>query len=379
MSYGIDRINPDKVGEVEWDRFIAQPDSEAADFKFASLHAGQCVLITGAGGSIGSALAKALARAGVQRLLLLDSSEINLFHLQQQLDRSSPNVAPEFILGSVDDPALLDSLFRRRPVDMIYHAAAWKQVPLLEKNPFAAIRNNSIGTYTLAQAAICARVPKLVLISTDKAVNPRSIMGVSKRIAELVAVSLASAACPMNAIRLCNVIGSSGSVVPIILRQIALRQPVTITDPRMSRWFLTARHAVEAILACGASPQTGKILLPPVGEPVRIVDLARFLIQSVGNGWPGELAYIGIRPGEKLTEQLIFESERTVGMEGRLTVIKTPILSPQRLSALIDDLGSHIAFRDLPGLLGTIQSTIPEYAPSNQLAGGLPLSTAQHG
>jgi FlaA1/EpsC-like NDP-sugar epimerase len=354
-------------GQVDWQRFVTQSDTETADFKFAFAHAGRCALVTGAGGSIGSALAKAMAGSGVQRLLLLDSSEASLFELQGQLAREFGNSSSEVVLGSVDDAGLLDSLFSRHRVDLIYHAAAWKQVPLLESNPFAAVWNNGVGTHTLAQAAVRGGVPKLMLISTDKAVNPCSIMGASKRIAELAVASLSSASCRMNAIRLCNVIGSSGSVVPIFLRQIAQREPVTVTDPKVSRWFLTTRQAVEAILACGASPQHGRILLPPVGEPVRIADLAQFLIDSTGDGWPGEVVYIGLRPGEKLTEELIFESERKVQMEGCLTVVDTPSLRPRELSAFIDELGHRIKLRDLPGMLRAIHSVIPEYVPGTQL------------
>lgn len=350
-------------GEVGWHRFVPQHHDENVRLPFASAHAGRCVLVTGAGGSIGSALVKALAGAGVERLVLLDSSELSLFGLQTDLASTFRNVSFEAILGSIDDDALLDSLFSRHRVDLVYHAAAWKQVPLLESNPFAAVRNNGLGTYTLAQAAIRAGVPRLVLISTDKAVNPRSIMGVSKRIAELALMSLSGAACRMNAIRLCNVIGSSGSVVPIFLRQIAQREPVTVTDPQASRWFLTIREAVEAILACGASPQHGRILLPPVGEPVRIADLARFLIHSAGDG--GQVAYIGLRPGDKLTEELVFESERKVGMEGCLTVVETPRLSAGELGTFMDELAVRIVRRDTPGLLRAIHSAIPEYLPSS--------------
>ncbi len=172
---------------LDWHRFLALPDGDTAISNFA--HAGQCVLITGAGGSIGSALAKAIAGAGVRRLLLLDSSEISLFELQGQIARTCGDVPFEIVLGSVDDGGLLSSLFSRHRVDVMYHAAAWKQVALLESNPFSAVRNNGIGTYTLAQAAMRGGVPKLVLVSTDKAVNPRSIMGASKRIAELVVAS----------------------------------------------------------------------------------------------------------------------------------------------------------------------------------------------
>jgi FlaA1/EpsC-like NDP-sugar epimerase len=354
---------------LDWRRFVAQPDSGTASSRFTRQHTGHCVLITGAGGSIGSALARAIAGARVERLLLLDSSEISLFELQGQISSTRHDAPFEIVLGSVDDASLLDWILSRHRVDVIYHAAAWKQVGLLESNPFSAIRNNAVGTYTLAQAAIRGGVDKLVLVSTDKAVNPRSIMGASKRIAELVVASLSSAACRMNAIRLCNVIGSSGSVVPIFLRQIERREPVTVTDPEVTRWFLTIGQTVEAILACGASAEEGKILLPPVGEPVRIAGLARFLIHKEGNGWPGEVAYIGLRPGEKLTEELIFERERKVRMEECLTVLETPSLGTGELSALMSDLSDRIQLFDLPGMLRAIQSVVPEYVPGGQLGG----------
>jgi FlaA1/EpsC-like NDP-sugar epimerase len=349
---------------VDWHRFVAQPDSDTANSRSTSQHAGHCVLITGAGGSIGSALARAIAGAQVQRLLLLDSSEISLFELQGQIARTCAAASLETVLGSVDDAGLLDWILSRHRVDVIYHAAAWKQVALLESNPFSAVRNNGVGTYTLAQAAIRGGVPKLVLVSTDKAVNPRSVMGVSKRIAELIVASLSSATCRMNAIRLCNVIGSSGSVVPIFLRQIERREPVTVTDPQVTRWFLTLGQTVEAILACGASAEVGKILLPPMGEPVRIADLARFLIHKAGNGWPGELAFIGLRPGEKLTEELFSERERKVRMEECLTVLETPSLGEGELAALISELTNRIKLFDLPGMLRAIQSVVPEYVPA---------------
>ena len=322
------------------------------------------MLVTGAAGSIGSALATALVGSGVERLLLLDSSETGLSELQSHLTGAFNETTIESALGSVDDEVFLRSLLSRHRVDVVYHAAAWKHVPQLENHPFSTLRNNGLGTHTLAQAAIRAGVSKLVLISTDKAVNPRSVMGVSKRIAELAVVSSSSAACRMNAIRLCNVIGSSGSVVPIFLEQIARRQPVTVTHPQARRWFLTVQEAVEAILECGSSCQQGKVLLPAVTEPVLIADLARDLIRSAGQGWPGEVTYIGLRPGEKLIEEMMSERERPVGREGRLTVLETPRLGREELRALIEELGARIALRDLPGLLRTVHSVVPEYVPS---------------
>src|ERR1700733_2794002 len=225
----------------------------------SDLAGGQSVLVTGAGGYIGSALVKAIAAAGPGRIVLLDSSEQNLFQIRQQME--SPC---EPVLGSVNDVHLRDDIFTRFQPEVIYHAAAFKHVPLLERNPVAAVRNNAIGTFTLAQAARRHGTRRLILISTDKAVNPHSVMGVSKRIAELAVVTL-----NMNAIRLGNVIGSSGSVVPIFLRQIAEGGPVTVTHPEATRWFMSLNEAVSAILAGGTAEVEGRIFLPELGTATR--------------------------------------------------------------------------------------------------------------
>ena len=352
-------------GEAGWHRFLPQSQEGDVGSLFAAAHSACSVLITGAGGSIGSALAQALARAGVRRLVLLDSSEARLNGIQRRLAQTPAPV--EMALGSIDDAGFVDTLLSRHRVDVVYHAAAWKHVPQLESNPFSAVRNNALGTFTLAQSALRAGVPSVTLISTDKAVNPLSIMGASKRIAELAVTSLSDPACRMNAVRLCNVIGSSGSVVPIFLEQIGRRQPLSVTDPRASRWFLTTQEAVGAILGCGVSGQHGKILLPPVGLPVRIAELAEFLIRSAGSA--AEISYIGLRPGEKLTEELVFESEREVGTVGSLRVLETSRLDRGELTGLFADLGSSIQLSDLSGLLRAVGRAIPEYVPSSQLLG----------
>ncbi len=277
--------------ERVWRRFLPQSLDETSSLPFDSAHAGRSVLVTGAGGFIGSALVKAIAGAGPRRIVLLDSSEYNLFEIQRHLELAQGQVPHQACLGTVGDTDLLDGIFRRYRPEIIYHAAAFKHVPLLELNPIAAVRNNAIGTWTLAQAALRHGASRLVFVSTDKAVNPHSVMGVSKRIAELAVVSLSSAECRMNAIRLGNVIGSSGSVVPVFLKQIAESRPVTVTHPEASRWFLSLRQTVEAILACGtaacgAAACEGRILLPELGEPVRIAELAGFLIHAAGQGTP---------------------------------------------------------------------------------------------
>jgi FlaA1/EpsC-like NDP-sugar epimerase len=240
----------------------------------------------------------------------------------------------------------------------------------LELNPIAAVCNNAIGTYTLAQAAIRHGASRLVLISTDKAVNPHSVMGVSKRIAELAVLAMSSPACRMNAIRLGNVIGSRGSVVPAFLKQIAERRPVTVTHPEASRWFLSLRETVEAVLACGNAACDGRILLPELGEPVRIADLAEFLIRAAGHAPATEIpiVFTGLRPGDKLTEELVFATETRDGsVAGPLEVIRTRRPSLAELADHVEQLSQRIAGHDRSGLIRTLCSIVPEYVPSGLL------------
>jgi FlaA1/EpsC-like NDP-sugar epimerase len=347
----------------DWNRFLA-PAPAAVDYRFRQRHAGESILVTGAGGSIGSALVLAIASAKPSRILLLESSEQALFEVLQQLKAAFPGVAHEAVLGSCGDRALLDSILENFQPAIIYHAAAFKHVPLLEGNPFAAVRNNAIGTYALAQAAARHRLPKVVLVSTDKAANPVSVLGVTKRISELVVVSLSSSCTRMNAVRLGNVIGSSGSVVPIFLRQIAAGGPVTVTHLNATRRFMSLPEAVDAILATGASHCEGRILLPPMGDPVCIADLARFLIDACApeHGQEIPIRFTGLRPGEKLAEDLLLASEVNEGkIDGRLEVIRTPARSPEELAAIMAQLAECERNRDLSGLFDAMCSAVPEY------------------
>lgn len=300
--------------------------------------------MTGAGGYIGSALVKTIAAAGPSRIVLLDACEQNLF----EISRCVPG---EAVLGSVTDAALLDDLFHRFQPAIVYHAAAFKHVPLLEQNPFAATHNNAIGTYTLARTVLRHGPARLVLVSTDKAVNPRSFLGVSKRIAELVVVSLATARHPMNAVRLGNVIGSTGSVFPIFQKQIAAREPVTVTHPEATRYFLSLEKAVEAILACGAANCVGRILVPDLGSPVRIEEMARSLMGDTEL----PIRYIGLRPGDKLSEELSFAHEIRDGTSGPLTVFRTSSLDPTALDAAIQHLA---AARTMEALLAAVSALV---------------------
>ncbi len=305
--------------------------------------------MTGAGGYIGSALVKAIAAAAPRRIVLLDSCEQNLFEIGQR-------VPGELVLGSVTDASLLDDLFHRFQPQFVYHAAAYKHVPLLEGNPFAAVHNNAIGTFLLADAVLRYGRARLTLVSTDKAVNPHGIMGASKRIAELVVVSLASAHHRMNAVRLGNVIDSTGSVVPIFRQQIAAREPVTVTHREATRYFMPLADAVEAILAAGAADCTGRVLLPDLGSPVRIEELARSMIGDT----QVPIRFTGLRPGDKLSEDLLFADEVKEVTSGPLSIIRTPMLHPAELAAMIERLGTA---RSVDALFSAVSEMVPEYAP----------------
>jgi FlaA1/EpsC-like NDP-sugar epimerase len=312
--------------------------------------------VTGAGGYIGSALSKALASEVPDSLVLLDSSERNLFETQRQIETGHP------ILGGVEDTTLLDETFERFQPEIVFHAAAFKHVALLEQNPFAAIQNNALGSYELARAALRHGVSRLVVVSTDKAVRPRGVMGVSKRIAELLTLSLSCASCGINAVRLGNVVGSIGSVVPLFLEQIRNGQPLTVTDPNASRYFLSTKEAVAAILATGEVDCEGRILLPKLGTPISILELAKSLAENV------PIRFIGLRPGEKVTEDLIGDGETEVGtMDGSLTILETQKLTSEQCDEAAVRLRAAVARRDVRELVGVLRSLVPDYVPSSAL------------
>ncbi len=319
---------------------------------------GATVLITGAGGYIGSALARSIAAAGPAQILLLDSSEHNLFGIHSYLADAYPGVARQAILGSVGDAALVNDVLRRFRPSTIYHAAAFKHVSLLELNPLAAIRNNALGSYTLARAAIEHAVPRLVAVSTDKAVHPHSIMGASKRLVELTMSALSGPQCRMHAVRLVNVTGSPGSVAPIFESQIARGGPVTVTHPDATRYFMSLDAAVDAILSAGHPECSGKILVPAVAPAQRIVDLAHRLIGERGASGGRQIAiqFIGLRPGEKLAEDLTYTAEK------HPTAVE--------LHRCMEQIGRQVAEGDLAGAISTIRTLIPEYQPSAAIAGG---------
>jgi FlaA1/EpsC-like NDP-sugar epimerase len=326
------------------------------------------ILVTGAGGYIGSALVKAIAASGPQSITLLDLSEQNIFELTRVLDAEFPAVRYQAVVGSVNDSTLMGSLFSESRKHLIFHCAAFKHVELMELNPFAALMNNAVGTFVLARTAVAHGCESLVLVSTDKAVRPHSIMGASKRLAELVTVSLSQPDAPMNAVRLCNISGSTGSVIPIFLEQIASGKALSITDPNATRCFLSLDEAVAAILDAAVCGVHGCILMPRFPPPVRIADLASSLVNGRGS-YPFEI--VGLRPGEKVSEEFIGPSETEIeSTQGSLVVLETPKLTPDECEQLMQRLRTQIGYRNLAAVLDLLTSTVPEYVPSELMLSG---------
>jgi len=331
---------------------------------------GKTILLTGAGGSIGSALAHALIAFEPLSLLLLDNSERGLFDLDMDLNalRSGTEHVP--ILGDIRDAELLLEIFEKHRPAVILHAAALKHVPLMEVNPIAAVQTNAFGTTALAKAAATFQVSKLVMVSTDKAVNPRSVMGASKRVAELALLRQTTERSCMTSIRLGNVLGSQGSVVPIFERQIADGGPVTVTHPDASRYFLTIEDAVELILAALGVEGKGKVLIPQLGQPMKIIDLAHKIIKESGFIPETEIpiTLIGLRPGDKLSENFVNDYEFVEQTsDPRLFAVKSLEIVPYEFDLRIRELDESVNRRDIVRVVETLRKIVPEYEPSEMI------------
>jgi len=329
----------------------------------------ETILVTGAGGSIGSALAEALAETPSRFLVLLDHSEQNLHDVHMRL-MAAGRADHAAILGDVLDGPLLRELFERYRPATVYHAAAFKHVPLMESNPIAVIRNNALGTWELAKAAIAFAAQRLLVISTDKAVNPRSVMGASKRLAELIVLRASGSRTKINAVRLSNVLGSHGSVRPLFQRQIARGGPVTVTHAEASRFFMTLQETVDLIVAAAALDESGAIFLPRLNESVKVLDLAKLMITEEGLETPRdvEILFTGLRPGDKLEEQLLSETEVTEPTgDARLRRIKGPRVDARALDASLARIAESVRERDLASLVGELGKLVPEYEPSDTL------------
>ncbi len=352
--------------------FIA-PRCEDSDSRWASKQlSGKRVLITGAGGSIGSALARAVWAAAPASLILLDTSENGLYQVDRSLHEAGSHRHIAFLSSISNQPAISHLLEKHQP-QIIFHAAALKHVPLMEQNPFAAIENNALGTLALTQAAISHGVEQFVLVSTDKAVDPLSIMGASKRIGELILLTLDSGDTHMTAVRLCNVIGSQGSVLPLFLDQIARGGPLTVTHRDAHRYFITLDRAIEALFDALQSRSSPAVLIPGPVASVRILDLAQHLLLAQAS--TAAIEFTGLRPGDKLTECLLSSRECLVSRStldsSILRAIKSPASCASTLYTALSDLREATQKHNLRQLIRAVRVLVPEYQPSAHIDASL--------
>jgi FlaA1/EpsC-like NDP-sugar epimerase len=308
------RIEINTIRDVDLTDLLGRPPVRLETELVASLLNGDTVAVTGAGGSIGAELCRQVARFGADHILLIEQAENPLFHLERELVQTHPEIRLEPIVADIYDSERLHALFAHHKPRIVLHAAAHKHVPLMEMNPSEAIKNNIVGTLHVIQAAQACRAERCILISTDKAVNPTSVMGASKRMAEMLVQSRVHATdttTRLAAVRFGNVLGSNGSVIPIFRQQIAAGGPVTVTHPEMRRYFMTIPEATQLVLQAAAFADSGEVFVLDMGEPVCIVDIARDLIRLSGLDPDRDIPirFTGIRPGEKLFEELSTDSE----------------------------------------------------------------------
>jgi FlaA1/EpsC-like NDP-sugar epimerase len=381
-----DKATPrESIRDLKFEDLLGRPPVPPRLDLFARCVRGKTVLVTGAGGSIGSELCRQIVTLGPSRLHLLDHSEFALYTVRQELATRFPDIPVEAHLGSVCNADLVERILRAGPVDTIYHAAAYKHVPLVEANIVEGLRNNVLGAQVVATQAARHGVETCVLISSDKAVRPTNVMGASKRIAELIFQAAAARQgkgagdgtdTTFCMVRFGNVLGSSGSVIPLFQRQIARGGPITITHPDVSRYFMLIPEAAQLVIQAGAMAKGGDVFVLDMGEPVRIVDLARTLVALSGltektpqnPGGDIEIRYVGLFPGEKLHEELLTDGVVFPSEHPRIMRMKENALRPGVLDTFITCLMMACETHERPMIEAMVKAIVTEYNPSRPAA-----------
>ncbi|MEZ4526594.1 MAG: nucleoside-diphosphate sugar epimerase/dehydratase [Desulfobacterales bacterium] len=368
------KVSIKALRDVDYKDLLRRPPVELHTERIARYLQGKCVLISGAGGSIGSELCRQILRFAPDRLILLDNCENNLYNIQMELNHrlGFSNCIP--VLADVQNRCLMDKIFSRYQPHAVFHAAAYKHVPMMENNPWQAVLNNIRGTFTIMEQSVRHQTGYFLLISTDKAVRPTNVMGASKRICELILQSFIGRGTRMMAVRFGNVLASSGSVIPLFRSQIAAGGPVTVTHPDVTRYFMTIPEAVQLVLQAGSQGEGGEIFILDMGTPVKIADMARDLIRFSGKkpDQDIQIVYTGLRPGEKLYEELITSGEGIVSTKHeKIMVLKS--------GGFYKSCGSHENYRawlckkleelyalaekqDRCGIKEKMKELVPEYA-----------------
>lgn len=359
-------VSVSKLRPVSIDDLLGREEIQVNLDEVMGYVSGKVIMVTGGGGSIGSELCRQLATHHPKQLIIFDIYENNAYDIQQELLRNHPDLNLVVLIGSVRDENRLESIFKKYHPELVYHAAAHKHVPLMEDSPNEAIKNNVLGTYKLVEMADRFHVKKFVQISTDKAVNPTNIMGASKRICEMIIQTYNKRSeTEFVAVRFGNVLGSNGSVIPLFKKQIEHGGPVTVTHPDIIRYFMTIPEAVSLVLQAGAYAEGGEIFVLDMGEPVKILDLAKNLIRLSGLklGQDIEIEFTGLRPGEKLYEELLMDEEGMTDTPNKLIHIGHPIdVNEDKLSYALYVL-ENAAERETDDMRLIVESVVPTYHP----------------
>jgi FlaA1/EpsC-like NDP-sugar epimerase len=376
---GLNDLRPVDVGDL-LGRDQVKPDAEL----LARTIRNKSILVTGAGGSIGSELVRQILRQNPKSVVLFDISEVALYEIEMEINEtlsswSADQVRPTIhgVLGSVLDAALVAETIRRHNVKTIYHAAAYKHVPIVENNIIAGLQNNTFGVAVIAECALRLDVERVILISTDKAVRPTNVMGASKRLAELVLQSMAAdrGGTIFSMVRFGNVLDSSGSVVRRFRKQIAAGGPVTVTHKEIVRYFMSIPEAAELVIQAGAMARGGEVFVLHMGDPVKIDDLARLMIHLSGlevrdDANPAgdiQITYTGLRPGEKLYEELLIGAHTTGTEHPRIMRSAEPVLPAAELKRELDLLQTAMTMRDIPTIQDVLLRTVEGYHPEGEV------------
>lgn len=362
-----------QLRDIAIEDLLRRPPSEINLAEIAAYVTGKTVLVTGAGGSIGSEICRQILPFQPEKLLMLGHGENSIFKAHQELLRS-PSLGNTLlipIIADIQDREKIGHLFGSLRPEIVFHAAAHKHVPLMELNPEEAVKNNVLGTRNLVDAAHTAKVERFVMISTDKAVNPTSVMGSSKRVAEKILKCYAKRSqTRFVAVRFGNVLGSRGSVIPMFKQQIENGGPVTITHPKMIRYFMTIPEASKLVIQAGAYGKGGEVFILDMGEPVKIQDLAEDLIRLAGLevGRDIEIKYTGIRPGEKLFEELLTASEGiTATRNSKIFIAKAEEVDEEALRAQVDKLEMAAKLGKPRQIIRAFQEIVPSFAPNRDM------------
>ncbi|MGB1038812.1 MAG: polysaccharide biosynthesis protein, partial [Bacteroidia bacterium] len=367
-------FNPRSVKSVRIEDLLEREPIKLSKVKISKELKGQVILITGAAGSIGSEIARQCLSFEPKTLVLLDQGETPLYEIENELN-SQNNI--EIVIADVCNTSRMERVFEFFKPAYVFHAAAYKHVPLMENNPYEAINTNVFGTQNVANLSVKFGVKKFVFVSTDKAVNPTNIMGASKRIAEIYVQSL-NAKLRLDSdnhtkfvtTRFGNVLGSNGSVIPLFKKQIENGGPVTVTHEEITRYFMTIPEACQLVLEAGVMGSGGEIYIFDMGKSVRIVDLARKMIKLSGlrEGSDILIKFTGLRPGEKLKEELLGDKENTVGTHNpKIMVAKVPEYNYLEVNALINDLYQNKDNLQNKMLVKTMKEIVPEYISNNSI------------